>query len=111
MSAEEHATLSLGLAHYHSLRIMVSVVRHVLSTGSHELGSSPPGHPCRACTAQTQVAARARQSQRSRKLTDSWLWQSIQTQLTQGYLPEQITGRLRRTDPDDMRKHLSLKTI
>lgn len=41
MSVEEHATLSLGLAHCHSLRIMVSVVRYVLSTGSHELGRSP----------------------------------------------------------------------
>lgn len=90
---------------------MVSVVRHVLNTGSHELGSSPPGYPCCACTAQTQVAARARQSQRSRKLTDSWLWQSIQTQLTQGCLLERITGRLRRTDPDDMRTRLSLETI
>jgi transposase, IS30 family len=31
--------------------------------------------------------------------------------LAQGYSPEQIAGRLRRADPDDMQKQLSAETI
>jgi transposase, IS30 family len=112
MSAEERETLSLGLAHGHSLRTMASVLGRAPSTVSRELGrNTTRGHPYRACTAQTQAAARARQSRRPRKLADPWLWQYVQTQLTQGCSPEQIAGRLRRAYPDDMRKHLSAETI
>jgi len=35
----------------------------------------------------------------------------VRTHLTQGYSPEQITGRLRRAYPDDMSKQLSAETI
>ncbi|HWF59091.1 MAG TPA: hypothetical protein VN666_02095 [Nitrospira sp.] len=82
------------------------------STVSRELArNTTRGHPYRTCTAQTQAAARARQPRRSRKLADPWLWQYVQTQLTQGCSPEQIAGRLRHTYPDDMSKHLSAETI
>ena len=69
------------------------------------------GRPYRACTAQAAAATRARQPRRLRKLLDPWLWQYVQTQLAQGYSPEQIAGRLRHAYPDDMSKHLSTETI
>ena len=112
LSAEDRETLSLGLAHGHSLRMMASVLGRSPSTVSRESARhSTRGRPYRACTAQVQAAARACQPRRSRKLLDPWLWQHVQTQLTQGRSPEQIAGRLRRAYPDDVRKQLSTETI
>ena len=112
MSAEERETLSLGLTHGHSLRMMATVLGRAPSTVSRELGrNTTRGHPYRACTAQTQTAARARQPRRPRKLLDPWLWAYVQTQLKDGCSPEQIAGRLRRAYPDDMGRHLSTETI
>jgi transposase, IS30 family len=48
---------------------------------------------------------------RLRKLVDPWLWQYVQTHLTQGYSPEQIAGRLRHAYLDDMSKQLSAEAI
>lgn len=91
---------------------MARVLGRAPSTLSREAARNKArGHPYRACTAQTQAAARARQPRRPRKLADPWLWQYVQTQLTQGCSPEQIAGRLRRAYPDAMRKHLSTETI
>jgi transposase, IS30 family len=112
LSAEDREPLRLGLAHGHSLRTMATVLRRAPSTVSRESArNTTRGRPYRACTAQVQAAARAGQPRRPRKLLDPWLWQYVQTQLTQGYSPEQIAGRLRRAYPDDMRKHLSTETI
>ena len=112
LSADERETLSLGLAHGHSVRTMARVLGRAPSTISRESArNSTRGRPYRACTAQTQAATRARQPRRSRKLLDPWLWQYVQTQLLQGCSPEQIAGRLRRAYPGDMRKHLSTETI
>ena len=84
MSAEERETLSVGLAHGHSLRTMAKVLGRAPSTG---------------------------QPRRPRKLLDPWLWQYVRTHLIEGCSPEQIAGRLTRAHPDDMRKHLSAETI
>ena len=112
LSAEDRETLSLGLAHGHSLRRMASVLGRSPRTISRESArNSTRGRPYRACTAQTLAGARACQPRRSRKLVDPWLWQYVQTQLRQGCSPEQIAGRLRPAYPDDMRKHLSTETI
>ena len=112
LSAEDRETVSLGLTQGKSLRALARVLGRAPSTLSREYArNTTRGRPYRACTAQTQAAARARQPRRSRKLLDPWLWQYVQTQLTQGCSPEQIAGRLRRTYPDDMRKHLSAETI
>jgi transposase, IS30 family len=109
---EDRETLSLGLAHGQSLRTMARVLGGAPSTVSRESArNTTRGHPYRACTAQTQATMRARQPRRPRKLADPWLWQSVQTQLTQGCSPEQIAGRLRRAYPDDVSKHLSAETI
>ena len=112
LSAEDRETLSLGLAHGHSLRMMARALGRAPSTVSRESARNRTrGHPYRACTAQTQAAARARQPRRPRKLLDPWLWQYVRTQLAEGCSPEQIAGRLRRAYPDDMRKQLSSETI
>ena len=112
LSAEDRETLSLGLAHGHSLRAMARVLGCAPSTLSRESArNSTRGRPYRACTAQVQAAARARQPRRPRKLLDPWLWQYVRTQLAEGCSPEQIAGRLQRAYPDDMRKHLSVETI
>ena len=75
LSAEERETLSLGLAHGHSLRAMASVLGRAPSTVSREVGrNTSRGRPSyRTSTAQTQAAARARQPRRPRKLADPWL--------------------------------------
>jgi len=112
LSAEDRETLSLGLAHGHSLRRMACVLGRSPSTLSRESArNATRGQPYRACTAQTLAGARACQPRRPRKLVDPWLWQYVQTQLKQGCSPEQIAGRLRREYPDDMRKQLSTETI
>ena len=111
MSAEERETLSLGLAHGHSLRTMASVLGRAPCTVSRELARNAVRGPYRACTAHTLASARARQPRRSRKLLNPWLWQYVRTHLGQGCSPEQIAGRLRREYPDDMQKHLSTETI
>ena len=108
MTAEERETLSLGLAHGHSLRTMARVLGRAPSTLSRESArNTTRGHPYRACTAQTRATVRACQPRRPRKLLDPWLWQYVRTQLAEGCSPEQIAGRLQRAYPDDMGKHLS----
>ena len=112
MRAEEREPLSLGLARGHSLRMMATVLGRAPSTVSRESARNKArGRPYRACTAQTQAAARARQPRRSRKLGDPWLWPYVQPPLRQGCSPEQIAGRLRHAYPGDMRKHLATETI
>jgi len=112
LSAEERETLSLGLAHGHSLRTMALVLGRAPSTVSREVARNVTrGRPYRACTAHTVATGRACQPRRPRKLWDPWLWQYVQTQLLQGCSPEQIAGRLRHAYPHDMRKHLSTETI
>ena len=76
LECEDRETLSLGLTHGQSLRTMAKVLGRAPSTVSRELArNTTRGHPYRACTAQTQAAARARQPRRPRKLLDPWLWQ------------------------------------
>ena len=111
MSIEERETLSLGLAQGQSLRMMARVLGRAPSTVSREAARNARGHPYRACTAQHQAAARARQPRRGRKLLDPWLWHYVQTHLAEGCSPEQIAGRLRRAYPADMGKQLSVETI
>ena len=82
LSAEERETLRLGLAHGHSLRRMAMVLGRASSTVSREMArNTTRGRPYRACTAQVQAAARARQPRRPRKLLDPWLWQYVRTHL------------------------------
>jgi IS30 family transposase len=108
MSAEERETLSLGLAHGHSLRAMALVLGRAPSTVSRESARNVVrGRPYRACTAHTLASARARQPRWSRKLLDPWLWQYVRTHLAEGCSPEQ----LKRAYPDDMGKQLSTETI
>ena len=82
LSAEAREILSLGLAHGHSLQRMARVLGRAPSTLSREVArNTAGGRPYRACTAQVQTAARARQPRRPCKLVDPWLWQYLQTQL------------------------------
>ncbi|NJN70819.1 MAG: IS30 family transposase [Nitrospira sp.] len=112
LSAEERETVSLGLARGHSIRAMARILGRAPSTVSREVSrNATRGHPYRACTAQTQAAARACQPRRLRKLADAWLWRYVRRYLMAGCSPEQIAGRLRRAYPGDMRKQLSAETI
>jgi len=112
LSDAERETLSLGLAHGHSLRTVATVLGRAPSTVSREYArNAARGRPDRACTAHTLAAARARQPRRSRKLLDAWLWQYVQAHLAAGCSPEQIAGRLKREYPDNMGKQLSAETI
>ena len=112
LSAEERETVSLGLARGHSIRAMARILGRAPSTVSRELSrNATRGHPYRACTAQTQAAARACQPRGLRKLAVAWLWRYVQRHLMAGCSPEQIAGRLRRAYPGDMRKQLSAETI
>ena len=91
LSADERETVSLGLAHGHSVRSMAAVLGRAPSTVSRELArNTTRGHPYRACTAQIQAAARTRHPRRPRKLSDPWLWEQVRTHLAQGCSPEQI---------------------
>ena len=75
LSDADRETLSLGLTHGQSLRTMAKVLGRAPSTVSREVGRNRTrGHPSRACTAQVQAAARARQPRRPRTRLDPWLW-------------------------------------
>ena len=75
LSDTDRETLSLGLTHGQSLRTMAKVLGRAPSTVSREVGRNRTrGHPSRACTAQVQAAARARQPRRPRTRLDPWLW-------------------------------------
>ena len=59
LSAEERETLSLGLAHGHSLRTMALVLGRAPSTVSREVARNVTrGRPDRACTAHTVATGR-----------------------------------------------------
>ena len=76
MSAEDRETLSVGLAHGHSLRTMASVLGRAPSTVSRESArNTTQGRSYRACTAHTLATVRAQQPRRPRTLLDPWLWQ------------------------------------
>ena len=91
LSAEERETVSLGLAHGHSLRTMALVLGRAPSTMSREVARNVTrGRPYRACRAHTLATGRACQPRRPRKLVHPWLWQYVRTQLAQGCSPEQI---------------------
>ena len=111
MSAEERATVSLGLAQGHSLRTMASVLRRAPSPLSREHTRNAGRGPYRACTAHTLASARASQPRRPRTLLDPWLWPYVRTHLAQGCSPEQMAGRLQRAYPDDRGKQLSSETL
>ena len=112
MTAEERETVSVGLAHGHSLRTMARVLGRAPSTVSRESArNAMRGRPSRACTAHTLAPVRARQPRRPRKLLDPWLWQYVQTALAEGCAPEQSAGRLRREYPADMGRQLSTETL
>jgi len=111
MSTEERETLSLGLAHGHSLRTMASVLGRAPSTVSREHARNAMSARYRACTAHTLATGRARQPRRRRKLLDPGLWQYVRTHLAEGCSPEQIAGRLKHAYPHDMGKQLSAETI
>ena len=112
LSDADRETLSLGLTHGQSLRMMARVLGRAPSTVSRELArNTTRGHPYRACTAQTWAGARACQPRRPRTLLDPWLWQYVKSHVAEGCSPEQIAGRLRRAYPDDMQKQLSAETI
>ena len=112
LSAEERETVSLGLAHGHSLRTMALVLGRAPSTMSREVARNVTRvRPYGTCRAHTLATGRACQPRRPRKLVDPWLWQYVRTQLSEGCSPGQIAGRLRRAYPDDMGKHLSTETI
>ena len=71
LSGEDRETLSLGQTHGHSLRTMATVLGRAPSTVSREsVRNTTRGRPYRACTAQIQATARARQSRRPHKLLD-----------------------------------------
>ena len=60
LSDADRETLSLGLTHGQSLRMMARVLGRAPSTVSRELArNTTRGHPDRACTAQTRAGARA----------------------------------------------------
>ena len=89
MSAEERETLSVGLAHGQSLRMMARVLGRAPSTLSRESArNATRGRPYLACRAHTVATGRACQPRRPRKLLDPWLWQYVQTPWIKGCSPE-----------------------
>ena len=65
LSAEDRETLSLGVAHGHSLRMMARVLGRAPRTVSREYArNTTQGRPYRACTAQTLATTRVHQPRR-----------------------------------------------
>ncbi len=74
LSAEDRETLSLRLAHGHSLRTFACTLGLAPSTLSREWArNTTQGRSYLACAAQAQVAVRARQPRCPRKLLELWL--------------------------------------
>ena len=109
MTAEERETLSLGLAHGHRCERWPECGASSQHPEPRVGAQRYAGPSLSGLYGSDQAAIRARQPRRLRKLLDPWLWQYVQSHLTEGCSPEQIAGRLRRAYPDDMVKQLSTR--
>jgi IS30 family transposase len=112
LTEEDRDNLAVFRAQGLGVRACARELRRGASTVSEELkrGSLASGE---------YVAIRAQRLSRDRKahrqereaLKNPWLYAHVLDKLRDGWSPEQITGRLRKKNPDDHNRHLSPETI
>ncbi len=83
-----------------------------ISTVSEELrrGSLPSGEYVAIHAQRLSELRRANRKERE-SLKNPWLYAYVWDKLREGWSPEQITGRLKKDNPDDRSRHLSPETI
>lgn len=112
LSIEERAVIMTELERKSSIRKISSLLGRSPSTISREIKRFPDPSNYHVRTASRAANARKQRSVRTRKLAPGTvLWQIVKTLIRVGWSPEQIAGRLKRMNPDDLSKQVSHETI
>lgn len=112
LSIEERAVIMTELERKSSIRKISSLLARSPSTISREIKRFPDPSNYHVRTASQAANARKQRSVRTRKLAPGTvLWQIVKTLIRVGWSPEQIAGRLKRMNPDDLSKQVSHETI
>jgi len=112
LTEEERDSLATFRAQGLGVRACARELRRGVSTVSEELkrGSMASGEYV-AIRAQRLSQDRRSNRQEREALKNPWLYAYVLDKLRDGWSPEQITGRLRKENPDDRSRHLSPETI
>ena len=111
LSLTEREEISRGVAAGESLRVIASRLGRAPSTVSRELARNGGRDGYRAHRADRAAWRRARRPQPCRLATNPALREAVEDKLTVRWSPQQISGWLRRTYPDDEAMHVSHETI
>ncbi|MFK8020751.1 MAG: IS30 family transposase [Pseudomonadales bacterium] len=111
LSSMEREAISRGLASGHSMRQISYDLNRSPSTISREIGRNGGAARYRAANADTQAWERARRPKLCALALNGKLRSIIALKLSQEWSPEQISGWLSFTFPDDESLHVSHETI
>ena len=111
LSLTEREEISRGVAAGESLRVIASRLGRAPSTVSRELARNGGRDGYRAHRADRAAWRRARRPQPCRLATNPALREAVEDKLTVRWSPQQISGWLRRTYPDDEAMYVSHETI
>ena len=112
LSIEERVVIMTELERKSSIRKISTLLGRSPSTISREIKRFPDPSNYHVRTASRAANAPKQRSVRTRKLAPGTvLWQIVKTLIRVGWSPEQIAGRLKRMNPDDLSKQVSHQTI
>jgi IS30 family transposase len=111
LTLSEREEISRGIAARRSARSMARSLGHSPSTVSREISRNGGYDRYRAALADEQAWVRARRPKRFKLADSSWLRQVVASKLRLNWSPEQISGWLKRTHPEDEFCRVSHETI
>ena len=112
LSIEERAVIMTELERKSSIRKISTLLGRSPSTISREIKRFPDPSNYHVRTASQAANGRKHRSVRTRKLAPGTvLWQIVKTLIRVGWSPEQVAGRLKQMNPDDLSKQVSHETI
>ena len=101
LTLSEREEISRGIVARRSARSMARLLGHSPSTVSREISRDGGYDGYRAALADEQAWVRARRPKRCKLADNSWLRQAVASKLRLNWSPEQISGWLKRTHPED----------
>ena len=111
LTLAEREEISRGLSAEHSLRQIASALQRSPSTISREIARNGGREHYRATEADKAAWARTRRPKVCRLAQHGKLRRTVANKLTQDWSPEQISGWLKCTYPDDETRRVSHETI
>lgn len=101
LTLAEREEISRGLVHGHSLRRIARSLGRAPSTVVREIGRNGGSGPYRAAASDRRAWDRARRPKRCKLAVHEQLRQAVGAKLERNWSPEQISGWLKRTHPED----------